>query len=98
MFQINENVPMLKLTSRRVLFTEIIQKPFFSGFQYKVLHHLTEIKDETDSVANLLKADNTSFRLTQYDKLDEFCEYDRYLKNQTTERSIVSLHTFLLKN
>ena len=64
-------------------------KTFFLGFQYKVLHLLTEIKDGIESVANLLKADNTSFRLTQYDDLDEFCEFDRSLTDKTTERSVV---------
>ena len=43
------------------------------------------------------ESDNTSFRLTQYDNLDEFCEFDRCLTDKTTERSVVSLHTFLLK-
>ena len=28
---------------------------------------------------------NTSFRLTQYDNLDEFCEFDRCLTDKTTE-------------
>ena len=65
-------------------------KTFFLGFQYEVLHLLTEIKDGIKSVANLLKADNTSFRLTQYDNRDEFSD-------KTTERSVVSLHTLLLK-
>ena len=62
-----------------------------------MLHLLTEIKDGIESVANLLKADNTSFRLTQYDNLDEFCEFDRSLTEKTTERSVVSLHTFFTK-
>ena len=65
-------------------------KTFFLGFQYKVLHLLTEIKDGIKNVANLLKADNTSFRLTQYDNCDEFSD-------KTTDRSVVSLHTLLLK-
>ena len=43
------------------------------------------------------EGDNTSFRLTQYDNLDEFCEFGRCLTEKTTERSVVSLHTFLLK-
>ena len=97
MFQINQSVTIFKLTSRYVLFIGIIHKNVCLGFQYKVLHLLTEIKDGIDSVANLLKADNTSFRLTQYDNLDEFCEFDRSLTDKTTERSVVSLHTFLLK-
>ena len=97
MFQINQNVEMFKLTSRCAHFTGIIQKLLFLGFQYKVLHLLTEIKDGIESVANLLKADNTSFKLTHYDDLDEFCEFDRSLTDKTTERSVVSLHTFLLK-
>ena len=63
MFEINQNVPMFKLTSKFVLFTGIIQKPFFLRFQYKVLLFLTEIKHRSESVANLLKAGNTSFRL-----------------------------------
>ena len=72
-------------------------KTFFLGFQYKVLHLLAETKDGIENVANLLKADNTSFRLTQYDNLDEFCEFDKSLTDKTTERSVVSLRTFLLK-
>ena len=94
MFRINQNIPMFKLTSRCVLFTGIIQKLFFLGFQCKVVHLLAKIKDGIESVANLLKVDNTSFRLTQYDNLDEFCEFDRSLTDKTTERSVVSLHTF----
>ena len=90
MFQINQSVTIFKLTSRYVLFIGIIHKNVCLGFQYKVLHLLTEIKDGIDSVANLLKADNTSFRLTQYDNLDEFCEFDRSLTDKTTERSVVS--------
>ena len=43
------------------------------------------------------KSDNSSFRLMQYDNLDEFCELDRCLTDKNTERSVVSLHTFLLK-
>ena len=35
--------------------------------------------------------------LTQYDNLDEFCQFDRCLIDKTTERSIVSLHTFFTK-
>ena len=97
MFQINQNVEMFKLTSRCALFTGIIQKLLFLGFQYKVLHLLTEIKDGIESVANLLKADNTSFKLTHYDDLDEFCEFDRSLTDKTTERSAVVLHTFFTK-
>ena len=97
MFQINQSVTIFKLTSRYVLFIGIIQKLFCSGFQYKVLHLLTQIKDGTNSRANVLKADNTSFRLTQYHDLDGFCEFDRSLTDKTTERSVASLHTFLLK-
>ena len=72
-------------------------KTFFLGFQYKVLHLLTETKDGIENVANLLKADNTSFRLTQYDNLDEFCEFDKSLTDKATERSVVSLRTFTKK-
>ena len=97
MFQINKSVTIFKLTSRYVLLIGIIQNLFCLGFQYKVVHLLTEIKDGTDSVANLLKADNTSFRLTQYDNADEFYEFDRSLTDKTTERSVVSLHMFLRK-
>ena len=71
---------------------------FLLGFQYKVLHILTEIKHGIDSVANLLKVTILhSFRVMQYDHLDEFCEFGRCLTDKTTERSIVTLHIFLLK-
>ena len=55
------------------------------------------LKDGIDNVANLLKAANASLRLTQYDNLNEFCKFDRCLTDKTTERSVVSLHNFLLK-
>ena len=62
---------------------------FLLGFQYKVLHILTEIKHGIDSVANLLKVTILhSFRVMQF---------GRCLTDKTTERSIVTLHIFLLK-
>ena len=69
---------------------------FFLGFQYKVLHLLTD-KTRDRQCSKPTESDNTSFRLTQYDHLDEFCEFDRCVTDKTTERSVVSLHTFLLK-
>ena len=93
MFQSNQNVAIFKLTSRCVLFSGIIKKLFFLEFQ-KVLHLLTEIKDGIESVANLLKVDSVSFRLTQYHNLDEICEFDRSLTDKTSEINIVSVQTF----
>ena len=54
MFQINQIVAIFKLTSRCVHWNN--SQTFFLGFQYKVLHLRTEIKDGIDSVASLLKA------------------------------------------
>ena len=68
----------------------------FLGFQYKVLQLLAD-KRQDRQCSKPTESDNTSFRPKQYDNFDQFCEFDRCLTDKTTERSIVSLHTFLLK-
>ena len=50
----------------------LISSKMFLGFQYKVLHLLTEIRDGMENIGNLLKAEDTSFQLTTFENLEDF--------------------------
>ena len=50
----------------------LISSKMFLGFQYKVLHLLTEIKDGMENIGNLLKTESTSFQLTTFENLEDF--------------------------
>ena len=50
----------------------LISSKMFLGFQYKVPHLLTEIRDGMENIGNLLKAENTSFQLTTFENLEDF--------------------------
>ena len=47
-----------------------------------------------ETIGNLLKAKNTSFKLTTYENLDEFYKFDQLLKDKVIEKNIVRKITF----
>ena len=73
--------------------TLISNKLFFS-ISVQVLHFLTEIRDSMETIGNLLKAKNTSFKLTTYENLDDFYKFDQLLKDKVIEKNIVRKITF----
>ena len=58
----------------------------FLVFQYKVLHLLTEIRNDIENIGNLLKAENISIKLTKFENLDDFYKFDQSLKDEVKEK------------
>jgi len=58
------------------------------GFQYKVLHLLTDLKDGIETICGLLKAENSSFQIAQCDNLNEFKDFDQSLDNKDMEKQV----------
>ena len=57
---------------------------------------LTEIRDGMQNIGNLLKAENTSFKLTSFENLDDFYKFEQSLKDTVIEENIVRDFTFTM--
>ena len=75
----------------------LISSKMFLGFQYKVIHLLTEIRDGMENVGNLLKAENTSFQLTTFENLADFYKFDQSLTDKVMEKNIVREFIFTVQ-
>ena len=75
----------------------LISSKMFLGFQYKVLHLLTEIRDGMENIGNLLKAENTSFQLTTFENLEDFYKFDQSLTDKVIEKNFVRKFTFTVQ-
>ena len=69
----------------------------FLEFQYKVLHLLTEIRDEMEGIKKILKSKNSLLNVVQIDTLKEFIKFDESLSDKEAEKNIVrniTLHVY----